>query len=124
MVSNIFIRILKLIWEFFKTPISFLKILFAKNFSAKTTVLLFMQTVNTTIRIKKGRITPMKTVLEGGKKPSAFIPEAQDLARRYGKIVGGKAMVSFAETLFGIPTTAHILGGAKMGKNKQKALLI
>ena len=121
--SNIFIRIFKLIWEFLKAPVAFLKILFAKNFAAKTTVLLFMQTVNTTIRIKKGRITPMKTVLEGDQKPSAFIPEAQDLARRYGKIVGGKAMVSFAETLFGIPTTAHILGGARMGKNKVEGVI-
>ncbi len=121
--SNIFSRLFKVLWEFLKAPITFFSILFAKNFATKTTILLFMQSVNTTIRIKKGRITPMKTVLESGQKPSAFIPEAQDLARRYGKIVGGKAMVSFAETLFGIPTTAHILGGAIMGKTKQEGVI-
>ena len=120
---NVFSRLFKVLWEFLKAPITFFRILFAKNFATKTTILLFMQSVNTTIRIKKGRITPMKTVLESGQKPSAFIPEAQDLARRYGKIVGGKAMVSFAETLFGIPTTAHILGGAIMGKNKQEGVI-
>lgn len=121
--SNLFIRFFKIIWELLKSPLSFLKILFDKNFASKTTILLFMQTVNSTIRIKKGRITPMKTVLESGDKPSAFIPEAKDLAERYSKIVNGKAMVSFAETFFGIPTTAHILGGAAMGKNKAEGVI-
>ncbi len=51
------------------------------------------------------------------------MPEAKDLANRYSKIVNGKAMVSFAETLFGIPTTAHILGGAVMGKNKEEGVI-
>lgn len=45
------------------------------------------------------------------------------LANRYSKIVNGKAMVSFAETLFGIPTTAHILGGAVMGKSKEEGVI-
>lgn len=121
--NNVFIRLLRMIWEIIKAPLSFFKILFAKNFAAKTTILLFMQSVNSTIRIKKGKITPLKSVLETGKKPSAFIPEAMDLANRYSKIVNGKAMVSFAETLFGIPTTAHILGGAVMGKDKAAGVI-
>ena len=121
--SNIFSRFFKMLWQIIKAPLSFIKILFDKEFSSKTTILLFMQTVNSTIRIKRGKITPMKTVLESGKKPSAFIPEAKSLAQKYSKIVNGKAMVSFAETLFGIPTTAHILGGAVMGKTKEDGVI-
>ena len=57
------------------------------------------------------------TVRENGPKPSAFIPEAQDIAKRFAKIVNGVVRVSIAETLFGIPTTAHILGGCRMGQD-------
>ena len=121
--SNIFTRMLKVFWALLSSPLAFLKMFFTKRFSERTTVLLFMQTINSTIRIKRGRITPMMTVLESGPKPSAFIPEAKDLADRYTKIVNGTAFVSFAETLFGIPTTAHILGGAVMGENGEEGVI-
>lgn len=121
--SNIFSRIARMIWGIIKSPLAFIKILFSKKFSKKTTILLFMQTVNSTIRIKQGRLTSMKTVVEHGPKPSAFMPEAKTLADRYSKIVNGTPFVSFAETLFGIPTTAHILGGAGMGTNKKKGVI-
>ena len=120
---NFFVRFFLMLWELIKSPLSYLRILFDKQFSSKTSILLFMQTVNSTIRIKKGRITPMMTVMESGDKPSAFIPEAKALTKRYSKIVNGKAMVAFAETLFGIPTTAHILGGAVMGKSKNEGVI-
>ena len=55
--------------------------------------------------------------MEAGAAPTAFNPMAQDIARRTAKIINGKAMVMGTESLFGIPTTAHILGGACMGEN-------
>ena len=51
--SNFFIRFFKMLWELIKSPISYLQILFDKEFSSKTSILLFMQTVNSTIRIKR-----------------------------------------------------------------------
>ena len=59
----------------------------------------------------------MKTNMDSGPAPTAFNPKAQELAHEVEKIVNGKAMVMSTETLFGIPTTAHILGGACMGKD-------
>lgn len=120
---NIFSRVGKMLWAIIKSPLTFFRNLFSKRFSEKTTILLFMQTVNSTIRIKRGKITPMKTVVESGPKPSAFIPEAKSLAEKYGKIVNGRLYVSFLETFFGIPTTAHILGGAGMGVNEKQGVI-
>ena len=37
------------------------------------------------------------------------------MATRYAKIVNGEPYVTPLESLLGIPTTAHILGGAVMG---------
>ena len=47
--------------------------------------------------------------------PSAFIDEATDLARRWAEKVKGVAATMFTETLLGVPSTAHILGGCCMG---------
>ena len=65
----------------------------------------------------------MKTSLEAGHAPTAFNPIAQSIARRIEKIINGKAMVMSTETLLGIPTTAHILGGACMGKDAQSGVV-
>lgn len=39
------------------------------------------------------------------------------------KIVDGKAMVLANETLLGMPTTAHILGGACMGATAEEGVI-
>jgi cholesterol oxidase len=115
--SGFFIRIGNLLKTIFLSPLSYLKLALTKDFSSRTSILLFMQTLDSTLRLKKGKMTPMKTIREHGPAPSAYIPEAASLANKYATMVDGKSMVSFAETLFGIPTTAHILGGAVMGKD-------
>lgn len=116
-------RIFKLLWEILRAPLAFFRVLFARNFADRSTYLLFMQTLDSTLRIKPGSLTKMRTERENGPKPSAFIPEAGDLAKRYERIVGGKSYVSFLETLLGIPTTAHILGGAVMGETAEEGVI-
>jgi len=39
------------------------------------------------------------------------------------RIVNGKPMVLLSETLLGIPTTAHILGGAVMGRDRSEGVI-
>jgi cholesterol oxidase len=65
----------------------------------------------------------MKSLLDKGAAPTAFIPEAKSLAERYAKIVKGKPTALSTETLLGIPTTAHILGGAVMGGNREEGVI-
>jgi cholesterol oxidase len=82
-----------------------------------------MQTINSTLRFSRGPFGIMKSSIDKGEQPTAFIPEALTLARQYAKIVNGKPMVLFSETLLGIPTTAHILGGAVMGKDHTEGVI-
>ena len=65
----------------------------------------------------------MKSRLSSGKAPSAFIPEAHKIAREHAKITNSKSVVMLTETLTGIPSTAHILGGAVMGKDGQSGVI-
>ena len=47
------------------------------------------------------------------------IPEATELARRVAEKLGGVPLSLVTETLLGIPTTAHILGGCCMGDSRR-----
>ena len=65
----------------------------------------------------------MKSSMEEGPAPTAFIPEVESLAKDYAKIVNGKPVSLFTETIMGIPTTAHILGGCVMGKDTSEGVI-
>ena len=109
-------RILRIFGDLFRHPIANARVYFTGHWADRTQILLFMQTRDSTLNLKRG-VFGVHTGVEHGSAPSAFIPEAQDLARKYAKIINGKPLVLPTESLFGIPTTAHILGGACMGEN-------
>lgn len=118
--KNFFLRILKLFVIPFTAPIKWLKIFFAPDFGKQTSVILFMQHINSTLKLRK-KLFGIGSKVEEGKKPTAFIPEAHKVA--YAKIIDGKPTVMLTETLTGIPSTAHILGGAVMGRNGDEGVI-
>ena len=120
--SNWAVRVFRLAWDLIRHPVQNAKIIFVWNFARRTQILLFMQTLNSTLRFRLGRFG-MRSSMEQGKAPSAFIPEAQELASRYAQIVNGKPLTLITETLMGIPTTAHILGGCVMGRDRNEGVI-
>ena len=114
--SNFFLRNIILIIKLIIGIPFRLKMLFFKDFASNTSILLFMQHLDSTIQFKKGIFT-MKTRLEKGKKPTAFIPEALGFAKKYSKSINAVSKVMLTESITGIPSTAHILGGACIGKD-------
>ncbi len=120
--TNAFTRLLKVGREIVGHPLTFLKTYFVDDWARRTQILLFMQTLESTLRLTRGTFG-LKTRMDRGKAPTAFIPEAQEIARRYARIAGGNPTVLLTETLLGIPTTAHILGGAVMGKNAEEGVI-
>ncbi|MCO4823118.1 MAG: GMC family oxidoreductase [Flavobacteriaceae bacterium] len=116
-------RLFGIVGLFFKQPGRFIKTIFSKNYAKRTTILLFMQTLDSTLQLKLGKFTKMKTVTESGPKPSAFIPEAVSLANKVAEKIKGIPYANFTDSLFGAPTTAHILGGAVMAEDKSKGVL-
>jgi cholesterol oxidase len=117
------VRLLGIFGVLLKHPIRFIKTLFTSNYSERTTVLLFMQTLDSTLRFKLGKVTSLKTVTETGQAPSGFIAEASKLAKMYGEKVKGIPYANFTDVLLGTPTTAHILGGAVMGKDAELGVI-
>ncbi len=119
---NFFLRIIKLLIIPFTAPIQWLKTIFVDDFAKRTSVLLFMQNLDSTLRLKKG-FFGIGTRVAKGKAPSAFIPEAHDIANKHAKLTNSKSVVMLTETLTGIPSTAHILGGAVMGKDSTQGVI-
>ena len=121
--SNIAVRFFRMVKDFVMHPINNFKIFFVDDWSKKTQIMLYMESIDSTLSFKRGWFGRMKTKLESGPAPTAFNPKAQELAHEMEKIINGKAMVMNTETLFGIPTTAHILGGACMGKDASEGVI-
>ncbi len=115
-------RILKMFADFILHPLQNLKIYLVDDWAKRTQILLFMRTLDSTLRFTRG-LFGMKSTLNSGQAPTAFMPEAKVLAEKYARIVNGKPNVLISETLGGIPTTAHILGGAVMGKNAKEGVI-
>jgi len=115
--KNALKRIYQLTYNFFKSPRTYLKIYWKNSWAKKTTVILFMQTLDSTLTFKRNIFGFMKSKAKKGQEPSAFIPESLKLTALFAKKANGKATSFAAETLLGIPSTAHILGGAVMGEN-------
>ena len=116
-------RIFNLFKQLLLSPIQYLKIFFVDDWAKRTLTLLYMESIDSTLQFKKLPFGLMRTKMEKGKAPSAFNSIAHDLAKRVGRINNGKPMVMVNETLFGIPSTAHILGGACMGAHDKEGVI-
>ncbi|MBX3420064.1 MAG: GMC family oxidoreductase [Pirellulaceae bacterium] len=120
---SLFSRSFKMALDFVRHPINNLRVFLTDDWSKRTHILLYMESIDSTLRFKSSPTGGLMTELEDGPPPTAFNPVAQSIARRVEKIVDGKAMVIASETLFGIPTTAHILGGACMGAGPDQGVV-
>lgn len=108
-------RLAKLVGILAAHPLRFLKAWFVPDFAKRTMILLYMRTLEGHLRMKRGKLTGLGTALQAGPAPTANMPEAFDLAKRVADKMDGYPMTMVSETLMGIPTTAHILGGCCMG---------
>lgn len=121
--SNVFTRLAMVLVSLIKSPIKYFKIYFANSWAKKTVVLLFMQTLDSTIKFKLNAFGFMSSSVSSGKKPTPFIPESVKLIKEYSNAVNGVSTSFALETLAGIPSTAHILGGAVMGENISEGVI-
>jgi cholesterol oxidase len=113
-----------------REPKKWARALLAGDFARQSQILLYMRALEGSMRLRLGRRLrpggPRRLVSElapGTAAPRAFIPEATDLAERFAAKVGGVTTTLFSETLLGTPTTAHILGGACMGKSAEDGVI-
>lgn len=117
-------RIFSLAKTFVSDPINSTRALFGGQFGPKTICLLFMQHLDSSLTLKRGRFGRLTSKLEPVQvAPSADIALSNDLALEMEKVIGGKASRLGTEILLGAPATAHVLGGAVMGASAQEGVI-
>jgi cholesterol oxidase len=111
-------------------PVRWARALATRDFADDSQVLHYMRTLEGKISLRRGRNRftgwrkgLVSALAEGSPPPAAFMEEATDLARRFAEKVGGVSVSMLTETLLGTPSTAHILGGAVMGRHAQEGVI-
>jgi cholesterol oxidase len=123
------IRILKFLWWMITHPIDFAKAMFLPKWAHNVTILLVMQHADNRMRFRIGRslFTLFRTGMVADEEPgyeiNAQVKGSHEVTREFAKRVNGVALGSLGENLLGLPTTAHILGGAPMGKNSDEGVI-
>ena len=116
-------RILNSFWWVLRHPIDFLRSQVFPRWARRVTILLVMQHADNRIRFRIGRslFTLFRKGLVAGEEPgfkvTAQVPGSHALTREFAHRTDGVPMGSLGENLLNLPTTAHILGGAPMGKS-------
>jgi cholesterol oxidase len=99
-----------------------------KGTSRRTIILLVMQTLDNSIRLKVKRRLPngnvaLTTEQDPDNPNPNNVPAAYDAARWFARRMSGTAFTGITEGLLAIPTTAHILGGAVIGATPQTGVV-
>ncbi len=84
------------------------------RWARETVILLCMQALDGEIEMDWRRpwFWPFrKFLVSRGKKVPAYIPQANQFARKFAEIAGGTGMSTLPEILFDVPGTAHCIGG-------------
>ena len=87
-----------------------------------------MQTLDNAIRLRPkrrllGRGVSLQTEQDPERPNPTFIPAADAVARWWERRTGGLAQGGLTESIFNIPTTAHILGGAVIGPDPERGVV-
>jgi len=127
--KTVFQRLWNAAGRVFRNPIRSVRALLVPDWARYTTALLYMRTQEGYLRLTSGRgllswlQSDLRSNQGDGPVPTAAIPEATELAEEFAKEVDGYVGSILTETLFGIPTTAHILGGACMGQTDRDGVI-
>lgn len=110
-------------------PLDFAKALILPGWAHDVTILLVMQRADNRMRFHIGRsaYTLFRRGLVSEAVPGHEIPAqvegTHELAREFAKRTNGIALGSIGENLLGLPTTAHILGGAPIGRDASEGVV-
>jgi cholesterol oxidase len=123
------IRLLRFLGWALTHPVDFAKALILPGWAHNVTILLVMQHADNRMRFRIGRsgFTLFRRGMIAEKEPGyeihAQVSGSHELTRDFAKRTGGVALGSLGENLLGLPTTAHILGGAPIGKNAEEGVV-
>jgi len=123
------VRLLRFLGWIISHPLDFAKSMFLPGWAHNVTVLLVMQHVDNRMRFRLGRslFTLFRRGLvaerEADYEIQAQVKGTHEFTRDFAGRTNGVSLGSIGENLLGLPTTAHILGGAPIGKDASEGVV-
>ncbi|HVN14770.1 MAG TPA: GMC family oxidoreductase [Anaerolineales bacterium] len=123
------LRVLKFFGWAITHPLDFARTLFLPGWAHNVTILLVMQHADNRMRFRMGRSLftlfrrGMVAEREPGFEISAQVKGSHELTRDFARRSNGIPLGSLGENLLNLPTTAHILGGAPIGKDSSEGVV-
>ncbi len=114
-------RALRTLGAIARSPITHLRLVAARDFGKRLTVLTTMQHADSELSLVTGRslVRPWRRVLRsrqtGGRRAPSYLPVANRVTRAYAQTSGGRPLNLLGESIGGLSVTAHILGGGVIG---------
>ncbi len=128
--DNVFTRAFGAARSFLAQPLRWVRATFVRDWARSSQILLYMRTLEGTLSVRMGRDWRaaftrglVTKVDDPSESPEAFMPEATDLLLRFARKVRGVPMSLLTEFFLGVPSTAHILGGACMGETAETGVI-
>ncbi|MDQ5895293.1 MAG: cholesterol oxidase [Actinomycetota bacterium] len=122
-------RPIKFLAAMARHPVDTSRLIFnPRHWSQRTVILLVMQSLDSAMRLKPvpkkfGKGVRIQTEQDPERPNPTFIQAAEDATKWFAKEMNGIPQSSFGESLFNIPTTAHILGGAVVGHSPETGVI-
>ncbi|HRQ22559.1 MAG TPA: GMC oxidoreductase, partial [Anaerolineales bacterium] len=122
-------RILNFLGWALTHPVDFGRALILPGWAHNVTILLVMQHADNRMRFKIGKsiFTLFRTGMVAEEEPgftiNAQVEGSHEITREFAKRTNGVPLGSLGENLLGLPTTAHILGGAPIGGNAEEGVI-
>jgi cholesterol oxidase len=122
-------RALKVAAQFVAHPLRSTASWRARRWHERMTVLTVMQQADNSLAFRWGRslLTGYRrnllTSWAGGAPVPTYLPEANAAARAYAEVSGGTPVNLLTESVFGLSSTAHILGGCAMGRDAREGVI-
>jgi cholesterol oxidase len=108
-------------------PIRFLRLLWKRGWAKRTVILLVMQTLNNSMRLRPLHLGGRKLWLQTEQDPEnpnpTWIPVANETAKRVAEKIDGVPQSNLPEALLNVPATAHILGGAVIAADPEHGVV-
>ncbi|MDQ2693568.1 MAG: GMC oxidoreductase, partial [Chloroflexota bacterium] len=127
--ASIPVRLLRFFGWAITHPRDFARAMILPGWAHDVTILLVMQPADNRMRLRIGRsgFTLFRRGLVAEKEPGfeihAQVKGSHELTREFARRTNGVPLGSLGENLLGLPTTAHILGGAPIGRNAEEGVV-
>ena len=122
-------RARRVVGQLARHPLRQLRVVAARDFLRRLTVFTTMQEHESelALEVRRSRLRPWRRALTSrlvaGVRPPSNLVLANEVTRTYARLTGGRPLNLLGESVGGLSVTAHVLGGAVMGRDAEEGVV-